>query len=345
MGCAIVKLHYLFSFFLLEKAGFVLTNPAFFSYWTTKNGFVSKIAVCLNRCDSYDIQVLQPAIQEQLDLLDVPAELSAKKILLKPNLISAGAPPLACSSPLFVAAVAACFLARGAKVQLGDSPAFGTAAQVLERQGFHSVFSGLAVDCISFHTRVVKTLNCGIRIGVAAEALDCDYFVNLPRIKAHEQMGTTMAVKNVFGIVLGARKAWLHMRHGESHQLFAQMILDLQQLLPSALVLADGIEVMTRRGPMKGDPLSLGCLAASKSAVALDRAMLEVLEIDKNKVPLALVAAKEKLGGSRMADLEFPQLMPEAFAGSGFTIPATLTPVRFQPFRYLRNSLKRMLSL
>jgi uncharacterized protein (DUF362 family) len=306
---------------------------------------MAQIFVCLDRCVSYDGPVLQSLIQDQLDVLGVPTELSAKRILLKPNLISAGAPSLACSNPLFVAAVASCFLSRGANVQLGDSPAFGTAAQVLKRQGFGAVFSDLAIDCVPFRTRVVKTLDCGITVGVAAEALDCDYFVNLPRIKAHEQMGATMAVKNVFGIVLGARKAWLHMRHGESHQLFARMILDLQQLLPSALVVADGIEVMNRRGPIKGSSLIVGCLASSQSAVALDRAMLEVLEIDKRRVPLVVAAAKENLAGSSMAELEFPHLMPGSFAGSGFTIPATLSPVRFQPFRYLRSSLKRMLSV
>jgi uncharacterized protein (DUF362 family) len=344
MGCATIKLLYLFSPFSWKKPVSFQRNRLFL-IGQQKIGSMSQISVCLDRCTSYERQVLQPLIQEQLDILAVPADLSAKRILLKPNLISASAPSLACSSPLFSAAVAACFLSRGAKVQLGDSPAFGSAAQVLKRQGFRAVFSDLAVECVSFHTRVVKTLDCGITVGVAAEALDCDYFVNLPRIKAHEQMGTTMAVKNVFGIVLGARKAWLHMRHGESHQLFAQMILDLQQLLPSALVLADGIEVMNRRGPMKGSSLLLGCLAASRGAVALDRAMLEVLEIDKRSVPLVVAAAKEKLGGSTMADLEFPQLMPEAFAGSGFTIPASLSPVRFQPFRYLRSSLKRMVSV
>lgn len=304
---------------------------------------MSKIPVYLDRCNSYDRHILQPLLQTQLDFLNVPTDLSSRRVFLKPNLISAGAPSLACSNPLFVAAIAACFLSRGAKVLLGDSPAFGTAAQVLQRQGILPALSGLAVECVPFRTRIVKRLDCGISIGVAAEPLDCDYFVNLPRVKAHEQMGVTMAVKNVFGIVLGARKAWLHMRHGNSHMVFARMILDLQQILPESLVLADGIEVMNRRGPIKGSSLHVGCLAASRSAVALDRAMLEVLEIDKKRIPLAMAAEKQQLEGARIEDLEFPNLMPQVFAGSGFIIPQTLSPVRFRVFRYLRSSLKKML--
>ncbi len=302
-----------------------------------------KIPVCLDHCDSYDSEVLIPLLQVQLDLLTVPADLSGKKVLLKPNLISARAPALACSNPLFVAAAASCFLSRGARVLLGDSPAFGTAAQVLERHGFWTALGGMQVESVSFKTPVKKRLACGITVGVAAEALDCDYFVNLPRIKAHDQMGVTMAVKNVFGIVKGARKAWLHMSHGSSHQDFAEMILDLLQLLPATLGLADGIEVMNERGPMFGSSLSLGCVAASENFVALDRALLAVLEIKKERCPLADMAARSALPGAGLQELEFLQLQPETFGGSGFMAPALLNPVRFRPFRYLGSSWRRIL--
>ena len=283
-------------------------------------------------------------MQDQLDILEIPADLSGKRILLKPNLISSNAPALACSNPLFVKAAASCFLSRGARVLIGDSPAFGKAASVLKRQGFTKVLSGMAVKLVNFKTPVRKNLSCGITVGVATEALNCDYFVNLPRIKAHDQMGITMAVKNIFGIVLGARKAWLHMRHGDGYVEFSRMILDLHQLLPPSLVLADAIEVMNRKGPMRGSSLALGCLAASRNAVALDRAMIEALEIGKERVPLTQIAWEQNIAGASLRDIEFPQLTPQVFHGSGFQAPTTLLPVRFKPVRYLRSSMKRMLS-
>jgi len=305
---------------------------------------MSKINVCLDRCETYSYEVIKPLLNKQMDILGVSADLSSKKILLKPNLLSAGSPALSCSNPQFVKAVAACFLSRGARVLLGDSPSFGSAAQVLKQQGFTAALSGLAVKHVVFKTRLVKKLPCGVSVGVAGESLECDYFVNLPRIKAHDQMRVTMAVKNVFGVVLGVRKAWLHMKHGGSHRFFAEMILDLQDILPPTFVFADGIEVMNRRGPMKGSPLVLGCLAASKSGVALDRAMLEVLELEKKSIPLAMAATKKHIAGANLQDLDFPQYVPSDFAGSGFQAPVKLSPVRFRPFRYLRSSLKRILA-
>lgn len=305
---------------------------------------MDKIDVCLEHCLNYETLLLLPLLQQQLDILGVPSDLGGKKILLKPNLLSATAPALSCSEPRFVSSVATAFLARGARLLIGDSPAFGSAKQVLRRQGFLKALSGLAIEYLPFRKGVPKLLDCGIRLQVAAEALECDYFVNLPRIKAHDQMGLTMAVKNVFGVVLGARKAWLHMRHGASHMEFAQMILDLQRILPETLVLADGIKVMSGSGPMKGDSLLLGCLAASRNAVALDLAMLQLLEVAPSHVPLALAAERARWPGSVVEDLLFLQRRPEAFWGSGFIVPGALTPVRFQPLRYLFSTIKRIVS-
>ncbi len=302
----------------------------------------AKSIVCLNRCADYDSAPLQKLLHEQLDLLHVPADLCGKKVLLKPNLISVKAPPLACSSPLFVHAAASCFKNRGARVCLGDSPAIGAASQVLKKQGFSSVLSDLALQYVPFKTVLKKRLPCGVMVGVAAEALQCDLFVNLPRIKAHDQMGVTMAVKNVFGIVIGARKAWLHMSHGGTHAEFAEMILDLLCLLPPALAMADGIEVMSRRGPIAGSALALGCVAASDNFVALDRALLVVLKVEEECIPLATAARNAGLPGASLAELSFPQLQPDDFSGSGFRVPVALNSVRFRPAHYLKSSIKKM---
>ncbi len=302
------------------------------------------IPVCLDLCHTYTHEALYSLLQKHLDVLQIPSDCSGKKILLKPNLISASAPPLACSCPQFVATVANCFLERGATVLLGDSPAFGSAKHVLRKHGFVAALSGLNVSLLEFQTKVIRQLDCGLTVTVAAEALDCDYFVNLPRVKAHQQMGITVAVKNVFGIVLGARKALLHMTHGGTHHGFAEMILDLCKLLPPTIGIADGITVMNRVGPVNGSPLSLSCVALSRNFVALDRVMLEVLGVEKQQIPLAVEAEAQGLPGATLDEIDFPALLPDAFANSSFRIPRRLSPVRFQLLRYFRSSVKRIFS-
>lgn len=303
-----------------------------------------KIPVCLDRISSYAPDCLRPLLQKHLDVLAVPSNLSGRRILLKPNLISASAPSLACTNPAFVASVAAVFLDRGATVCLSDSPAFGSAGQVLKKHGFVKALSGLNVSLIEFKTKVVKELDCGVTVTVAGEALDCDYFVNVPRVKAHQRMGVTIAMKNVFGIIIGARKAWLHMVNGDTHHGFAKIILDLQKFLPPAVAIADGVTVMNEDGPVSGTPLTLGCVALSKNFVALDRAMLEVLGVKQEQIPLAMEAQKQKLPGAMLKEITFPVLSPDAFTQSGFRIPNQLLPIRFQFRQFFRSSLKRLFS-
>lgn len=303
---------------------------------------VNALSVGLDRCQGYGRKSLQSVLERVMSCLGELRLSSGSRVLLKPNLISASAPPLACTHAGFVAAVAAWFLDHGCRVAIGDSPAFGSALNVMERQGIARALRGMDVRMVEFASVVHRRLPAGFSVGIAAEALDCDLLVNLPKIKAHDQMYVSMAVKNIFGIVKGPRKSWLHMRHGDSHLEFARIILDLHTLLPESITIADGIEVMHRHGPMHGEALALGCLAASRSPVTLDTAMLALLELQSARSPLWLAARERNLPGAQLAGIDFPLLAPSDFSGSGFVAPVMLNPVRFRPLRYLLNSLKRV---
>ncbi|MBU0664856.1 MAG: DUF362 domain-containing protein [Proteobacteria bacterium] len=302
----------------------------------------ASISVCLERCQGYERKGLQAVLERVVPCLGELTLSPGTRVLLKPNLISASAPSLACTHAGFVVAVAAWFLDHGCRVVIGDSPAFGSAINIVERQGMARAVREMNIQVVEFASVVYRRLSSGISVGVAAEALDCDLLVNLPKIKAHDQMYVSMAVKNIFGIVKGPRKSWLHMRYGGSHLEFARIILDLQDLLPENITLADGIEVMHRHGPMHGELLSLGCLAASRSPVALDTAMLALLELEPGRSPLWRVARDRALPGAQLSGIEFPLLAPADFVGSGFVAPEVLNPVRFRPLRYIFNSLKRV---
>jgi uncharacterized protein (DUF362 family) len=297
--------------------------------------------VFLGKCTEYDRTAVSAIVEEMAAPLGFPRSFAGHTILLKPNLISAAAPALACTDAEFIAGVAAWFLDHGARVRIGDSPAFGTALRAMQRHGIATALAGMAVTPVEFITSVERRLSCGLTVGIAAESLDCDLLVNLPKIKAHNQMYVTLAVKNIFGIVLGMRKAMLHMQEGGTHRRFADIILDLIELLPPHLTIVDGVVAMHRRGPVDGTPLRLGCIAAAADPAALDTALLDVLELDRRRSPLWQAASARGLPGSRAAAIVYPALAPTAFAGSGFVAPAELDGIRFNPFRFLRGMLRR----
>ncbi len=299
------------------------------------------IPVFLGRCTEYDRAAVSAMVEEMTAALGLPHSFAGHTVLLKPNLISATVPALACTEGEFIAGVAAWFLDHGARVRIGDSPAFGTALRAMRRHGIAAALAGMAVTPVEFTSAVERRLACGLTVAIAAESLDCDLLVNLPKIKAHNQMYVTLAVKNIFGIVPGMRKAMLHMREGGTHRRFAEIILDLVELLPPHLAIVDGVVAMHRQGPISGAPLRLGCIAGAGDPVALDTALLDLLELDQRRSPLWQAAAARNLPGSRVAGIVYPALAPAAFTGSGFVAPAYLEAVRFNPCRFLRGLLRR----
>lgn len=298
--------------------------------------------VMLQRCTSYDLSAIAAFTDELGDRLGLAGSLRGKIVLLKPNLISSRGPALACTNGRFIAGVASWFLDQGSRVLVGDSPAFGSAQAVCRTFGIIEALRGLDVKLIDFTSPVKKRLAGGVTVSIAREALECDLFVGLPKIKAHNQMLVTMAVKNIFGIVKGVNKALLHMVHGDSHAEFAGILLDLLALLPHQLHLVDGIEVMHGSGPLDGNPLMLNCIAAARCPVALDTALLAVLELDRIRSPLWQAAVTRDLDGSNAANLRYPLRVPRDFYGSGFISPDNLDGIRFNPWRFFRGLAKRL---
>lgn len=296
----------------------------------------------LTRCSSYEDFQDENTLNQLLSSIVVPSSFAGKKILLKPNLVSGRAPLYGCTDGRFIRAVSLWFLAQGAEVVLGDSPAFGSASAVCQTLGITKLINDLNVRIVEFDRTVAVTLDCGIRVKVAAEVFECDLLVNLPKIKAHSQMYVTLAVKNCFGIVTGMQKGLLHMRHGDGYKAFSEIILDLQKIIPQQLVIGDGIEVMHRTGPIRGEQLLLGCVGAAEDALAFDTAMLRVLGVESHRSPLWKEAYEREQPQSLIENISFPLLKPEAFSDISFVAPNTLTPIRFNPFRFFTGMLRRI---
>ena len=299
--------------------------------------------VLLRHGQRYDRVAIAGWVEESLGLFLGKTGLHGRKVLLKPNLISAGGPGHAVTHPEFIAAVATTLLDRGARVSLGDSPAFGNATRVCLKRGITKALAGMPVEIVDFIESRPLRFAHGVVLPIASAALNCDLLIGLPKIKAHNQMLLTLATKNLFGVVKGVNKALLHMTHGQSHQPFAEILSELPGLLPPQFHFADGIVAMHGSGPLDGASLPLYCMAAAVSPVALDTALMSVLEVDHQKSPLWRVAARHQLPGWDPRSIVYPGLLPESFHGSGFRVPLLLNPVRFNPLRFVRGLWRRAL--
>lgn len=301
------------------------------------------IPVALSRCLSYRVDELKTALDFVLQAGGLTVR-PGSVVLLKPNLVSAGSGPahLACTSPAVVAAVTEWCLDQGARVQIGDSPAFGSGRSVMQACGMLEALAGLPVEVVDFDRYRRVDLPCGRKVPVAAAALDCDLLLNLPRVKAHTQLYVSLAVKNYFGVVTGWHKALHHARHGDLANRFEALLADLPGLFPGSFTLVDGIVAMQRTGPMKGEAFPLSLLAGGFDPVALDTAILEIIGADPRRSQLWAECQRRGLPGTDQARLAFPLARPEELKVENFLLPELLSPVTFHPGRILVGGCRRL---
>ncbi len=289
-------------------------------------------------CASYRPEEVREAVERLLAGLSFTVP-SGVRILVKPNLVAPRNAGLSCTHPAVVRAVCEGLLERGAEVMVGDSPAFGTTYAVARAAGLTRALADLPVRIVRFTPSRPVRLACGVTVKLPREALCADLVVNLPRLKAHDQLLVTAAAKNLFGCVVGLQKPLLHARLGERGDLFFRMILEVAELLPVGLNILDAIVAMEGRGPTGGRPRALGFLLASKNAVALDTALYLALGLSPERVPLWETALRMRLFGARPEEVALPADLPDL---SDFRLPERLSPVTFHPLRLLRGMLKRL---
>jgi uncharacterized protein (DUF362 family)/Pyruvate/2-oxoacid:ferredoxin oxidoreductase delta subunit len=223
------------------------------------------------RAEDIALAVRRGLAEEQLDGLIKPGD----RVLLKPNLVMAKTPEKAVTThPAVVSGVAMVLKEAGARLYLGDSSGFGSFERCLAKSGLAPVLKRFAITPVDF-TREKKVVHdpdnlVAKRLELAAAAFRFDHVVNLAKLKTHGMMGSTLALKNFFGFIVGLDKANWHLRAGHDRALFARIILDIHRQVRPAWNLIDGIVAMEGEGPTGGTPRRAGLLALGKEAAVLD---------------------------------------------------------------------------
>jgi uncharacterized protein (DUF362 family) len=123
----------------------------------------------------------------------------------------------------------------------------------------------------------------GIRdLWLPRTVLKADFLVSMPKIKTHHWAGITLSMKNMFGVVPGARYGWpKNILHWKGIQ---ESILDLCATVPVHFVIADGIVTMEGNGPLNGTPRELGKIVLADDLVAADSTCARLMGLDPGRV-------------------------------------------------------------
>jgi len=263
-------------------------------------------------------------------------------VLVKPNLVNSSNARFCTTHPQVVRAACAWLLDQGASVTVADSPAFGPASRVARGSGLADGLAGLGLKVQNLKRAAPLELTGGGTIGLSLDALEADRILNLPKLKTHGQMTMSGAVKNLFGCVVGFRKAVAHYSLGHSHEVFRSMLMDVYAALPQTHHLMDAVHPLHRDGPINGAPFPLGMLAASANGIALDATAYSVIGLPPDQVPLWAEALARDLPGSDPADIGYPLETPQGFDATGFTLSAE-RELAFRPLRLIRGRIRSLL--
>ncbi|BDQ33307.1 DUF362 domain-containing protein [Pseudodesulfovibrio portus] len=297
--------------------------------------------VAIARVPEYDSPLLDTATAQVLENSGLAVR-PGDRVLVKPNLVNSSNARHCTTHPQVVRAACAWLLDRGAAVTVADSPAFGPASRVARASDLARELAGLGIGVKSLKRAAPLELTGGGTIGLSQDALEADRILNMPKLKVHCQMTMSGAVKNLFGCVVGFRKAVAHYSLGHSHEVFRSMLMDVYAALPRTHHLLDGVHPLHRDGPINGHPFALGMLAASANGVALDTAAYTAVGLTPERVPLWGEAVQRQLPGSDPGRIAYPMEQPHNFDATGFILSAE-RELAFRPLRLIRGRVRSLL--
>ena len=211
-------------------------------------------------------------------------------MVLKPNLVDYIPGDAINTYPLLVLAAAESFRRLGAKsVLVAEGPGHQRDTQlVLSQSGYQQSLRDEKIRFVDLNRDdLIRTpLRAGYTgmkdLWLPRTVLEADFLVSMPKIKAHHWSGVTLSMKNMFGVVPGARYGWpKNILHWKGIQ---ESILDLCATVPIHFVIADGIVAMEGNGPLNGTARPLGKIVLADDAVAADTTCARLMGFDPDRI-------------------------------------------------------------
>ncbi len=235
----------------------------------------TKNKVLIKRLEDYNLDKIEAFFKRSYLHKDkVLPKLQGKKILLKPNLLGAFTPDKAVTThPVILEAIIRILQTIDCKILIGDSPGGSVNYQsVINKCGIKNLADKYNVEIVNLnHYKVINIMHGNFSLAYSQIYDQVDYIINLAKYKTHSLMQFTGAVKNLYGLVPGLKKADYHRQYPNSHN-FAQLLASLYEVFKEKILFSviDGIVGMEGKGPSGGKARNFAYLFASECASSLD---------------------------------------------------------------------------
>ncbi len=267
-----------------------------------------KNIVSIDRCKNYHIDTVRASL---LNLLKPWGGIATfvkpgQKVLLKPNLLAAVKPEEAVTThPAIIRVLADLIREAGGIVFIGDSPGNDSPEKTYRITGMQAAAESSNSTLISFDRFNKKDYYSNsnkYELELAAILDEMDVVINVAKLKTHPLTGLTAAVKNIFGCIVGTKKALMHYDFPLPRD-FSRMLVEVYLAVKPELSIIDAVIALEGIGPRKGNPRDAGLLMASPNAVALDTIAAETAGFKPEQVTTLAAAREKALYGTYLSEI------------------------------------------
>jgi uncharacterized protein (DUF362 family)/NAD-dependent dihydropyrimidine dehydrogenase PreA subunit len=246
-------------------------------------------------------QACQAAVDRAFELF--PVAVTGRRVFIKPNVLRPANPEEAITThPTVLEAVVRAVEARNpASIVVGDNGglmAYGANETSFERCGLmaasHGHYKNIGLEAVEMPFDAAY----GGKVSISRDIAEADVLISLPKFKTHGLTCLTGAIKNSYGLLLGAQKAQFHKLSGGPVG-FHDMLPQVYALRVPDLIIMDAVLGMQGNGPASTELRYIGRILASGNGVALDAVMARMMGVDPAKVGFLVKAKAMGLGDYR----------------------------------------------
>lgn len=238
-------------------------------------------------------------IDEIFEKYKIKEKINNKKVLVKPNLLGAFPPERGVTTdPRLISEIVKKLKRCKAKeIIVGDNSGsihfnplkIAKETGILDASG--GCFTNIAKEIIEVEVKS-RFFN---KLFISKIVTEADYIINVPKFKTHSLTTITGAVKNMFGIIPGGRKAQLHTLTRSINE-FAELLVDIYQIRIPDINIMDAIIGMEGIGPTNGKPRIINKIIVSDNGISLDSVMAAMMGLKPESIELLQVAQRRNLG-------------------------------------------------
>lgn len=217
-----------------------------------------------------------------------------KRVVLKPNLVEFDAATSINTDVALVAAALHAFRSlEASSVTIAEGPGhrrdtLGLADEAGYWKGVRN-FEDNFVDLNRDDVSPIKNFAGQDQFFFPNTVLAADLIVSMPKMKTHHWAGTTLSMKNFFGLVPGAVYGW---PKNTLHYIgIAESIVAINRQFRQTFAIVDGIVGMEGNGPIQGTPKTANVLVFGKDLVAVDATCCRIMGIDPAKIEYLTMSA------------------------------------------------------